>query len=51
MLYIELMKSAGSWEKIFVFAPYYPAIKHVERVLLVKQEVSNLKKEDFKNDK
>jgi len=31
-----------------VCSPYYPAIKHDERVLLVKQEVSDLKKEDFK---
>jgi len=31
-----------------VIAPYYPTIKHDERVLLVKNEVSELKKEDFK---
>ena len=31
-----------------VCSPYYPAIKHDERVLLVKNEVSELKKEDFK---
>jgi hypothetical protein len=33
----------------FVFTPYYPILKkqHDERVLFVKQEVSNLKKEDF----
>jgi len=32
-----------------VIAPYYPATEnqHDERVLLVKNEVSNLKKEDF----
>jgi len=32
-----------------VFAPYYPAVEsqHKEGVLLVKNEVSNLKKEDF----
>jgi hypothetical protein len=30
-----------------VCSPYYPAIKHDERVLLVKNEVSGLKKEDF----
>jgi hypothetical protein len=35
--------------EIKVFAPHYPAIvdQHHKEVLLVKQEVSNLKKEDF----
>ena len=33
--------------EIKVFAPHYPAIKHDERVLLVENKVSNLKKEDF----
>jgi len=34
---------------ITVLAPYYPAIEnqHHSEVILVKQEVSNLKKEDF----
>lgn len=30
-----------------VIAPHYPAVKHDKRVLLVKNEVSGLKKEDF----
>jgi hypothetical protein len=34
-----------------VYSPYYPAIKHDEKVLLVKNEVSELKKEDFKQIK
>lgn len=36
-------------DEIKVFAPYYPSVKnqHHEEVLLVKNEVSDLKKEDF----
>jgi len=37
-----------------VFSPYYPILKekHDQGVVFVKQEVSNLKKEDFnKNEK
>jgi hypothetical protein len=32
-----------------ILSPYYPAIEkqHDERVIFIKQEVSNLKKEDF----
>jgi len=35
---------------ITVFAPHYPAVEnqHDERVLLVKNEVSDLKKENFR---
>ncbi|CAG8435228.1 5940_t:CDS:2 [Ambispora gerdemannii] len=38
-------------EEIKVLAPYYPAVEkeHHKEVLLVKNEVSNLKKEDFEN--
>jgi hypothetical protein len=35
-------------DKIIVVAPFYPAIKHHERILLVKTSLSDLKKEDFK---
>lgn len=38
--------------KATILAPYYPAIEnqHDERVSLIKNEVSNLKKEDFKDE-
>jgi hypothetical protein len=37
------------YKEITILAPYYPAIEnqHDERVLLVKNEVSSLGKEDF----
>ena len=34
--------------KITAIAPFYPSIKHHEKILLVKNSISNLKKEDFK---
>lgn len=34
-------------DKIIAVAPFYPTIKHHEKVLLVKTSVSDLKKEDF----
>jgi hypothetical protein len=37
-------------ERMTVLSPYYPAVenKHHQGVLLVKNEVSNLTKKDFK---
>ena len=34
-------------DKIMAVAPFYPTIKHHEKVLLVKTSISGLKKEDF----
>jgi len=33
--------------KITAIAPFYPSIKHHEKILLVENSISNLKKEDF----
>ncbi|CAG8831678.1 3437_t:CDS:1, partial [Racocetra persica] len=43
----------GKCPEMTVIAPYYPAVasQHDERVLLVKNEVSELKKEDFEQMK
>jgi hypothetical protein len=45
-----LSNIAKNNDKIKVVAPFYPTIKHHERVLLVKTSISNLKKEDFKHE-
>ncbi|KLL03955.1 MAG: hypothetical protein MRERV_30c007 [Mycoplasmataceae bacterium RV_VA103A] len=37
-------------DKIIVVAPFYPAIKHHEKVLLIKTSISNLTKQDFQPD-
>jgi hypothetical protein len=51
----ETEYSCGNCSKmnITVIAPYYPAVanQHDERVLLVKNEVSELKKENFSKEK
>ena len=36
--------------KIIVVAPFYPTIKHHQKVLLIKNSLSDLKKENFQHE-
>jgi hypothetical protein len=45
-----LRRVIESNNKITAVAPFYPTIKHHEKVLLVKTSISNLKKENFKHE-
>jgi hypothetical protein len=47
MGYSDCHSPSVLFENMTIIAPYYTAIEHDERVLLVKQEVSDLEKERF----